>query len=586
MTATRIAFNEYETAILLNFYIQVLDCSMPRHQAIECCSAKLRNLARNRNFEIDESYRSISGITYQISCMENVYQEKSDKPKMFFEIVRLYREKRNEFDALLKKAEQMAAGNNEIKPKVIKIEIETENPEEIARIRKTLSQPRFEYGFKNDSVEISRFRESYSDVNGKECKLDDGCLWHLIKSIGFLFEEKVYLIKDEEKRHIKDCLKKYQEQGINIAYFSSLYDLNVEEYDAEKIISPDMLKNLIQNICPQYCFRKNYLAFRKNDINETKLVRDDILRVWGDDLLQTFTKLKIKLPLIPINKIKNVLSQSSDFLWNSNETYVRKECVYIPEDELEHIIDYLEEKLNISDRVSFDELPLSNLRELNSQLSETVLNNVLYRKLEDRYDRNNKVITRKGEREDTYTAVVKYCRSVDKCTYEKLEEIAREVSGVISQPAIVEAANDTMIRIDKEHFIADGFIEFDVAAIDNTLDQIVKDGFIGLKEVTTFVSFPFCGYNWNLFLLESYCRRFSQKYMYKTRRANSSNSGVIVSKDCQLSYHALMAHALARATVNLTENNVFNYLTEAGYMERKRYNDINLLIRDAKDLRQ
>ncbi len=585
MTVNRVAFNEYETAILLNFYIQVLHCNMPHHQAIECCSSKLRKLAKNRKFEIDESYRSISGITYQMSCMEDVYQEKSDKPKLFFKIVRLYKERRNEFDDLLKKAEQMVEGNNEIKPRTIKTELEIENPEEIARIRKTLSQPRFEYGFRNDSVEISRFRESYSNVNGIECELDDVCLWHIIKRIGFLFDEKVYLIKDEEKCHIKDRLKKYEDQGINIVYFNELYDLNFEEYDTGKIISPCMLKKIIQKLCPQYSFRNNYLAFRKNNIKETKLVHDDILRVWGDNLLRTFTELSVKLPLIPYDKIKNVLSQSSDFLWNCNETYVRKEHVYIPEDEFKHIVNYIEEKLNTIDRVSFDELPLSNIRELNSQLSETALDNALYTMLEDRYDRNNKVITKKGESQNTYAAVVKYCQSVDKCTYEKLEEIAKEVSGVIRQPAIVEAANDTMIRIDKERFVADDFVEFDVVAIDNTLDQIVKDGFIGLKEVTTFVSFPFCGYNWNLFLLESYCRRFSQKYMYKTRRANSSNSGAIVSKDCQLSYHSLMAHALARATVNLTENDVFDYLTEAGYMERKRYNDINLLIRDAIDLR-
>ena len=318
---------------------------------------------------------------------------------------------------------------------------------------------------------------------------------------------------------------------------------------------------------------------------ETELVRDDIIRAWGTDLLQTFAELSAKLPLIPYDKIRFVLAQNGDFLWNSHETYVRTELIHIPEDELKQIIDCIEDGIMTSGRASFDDLPLNNLSELNPQISGKALNNAVYKLIEGKYDRNDKVLTRKGESKDTYTAVVEYCKNVDKCTYGRLEAIAKRVAGVIRQPAIVEAANDTMVRIDKEHFVADDFVEFDVTGIDNALDQTVRGGFIGLKEVTTFVNFPFCGYGWNLFLLESYCRRFSRKYMYETRRANSSNSGAIVLKSCRYSYHDLMAHAVARTKVDLIEADVFDYLTEAGYMERKRYSDIELLISEAIDLR-
>lgn len=151
---------------------------------------------------------------------------------------------------------------------------------------------------------------------------------------------------------------------------------------------------------------------------------------------------------------------------------------------------------------------------------------------------------------------------------------------------VIEAANSVMVRIDKDSFIADRLISFDVDRVDSALDHIVTNEFIGMKEITTFSTFPFCRYGWNLFLLESYCRRFSKKYRYATRRANSSNSGAVVAKNCELSYHDIMAKAAARSERDLSKDEILDFLTETGYMERKRYSDIERLIAYAKELRE
>jgi DNA-binding MltR family transcriptional regulator len=47
-----------------------------------------------------------------------------------------------------------------------------------------------------------------------------------------------------------------------------------------------------------------------------------------------------------------------------------------------------------------------------------------------------------------------------------------------------------------------------------------------------------------------------------------------------------MAEALARSGRELIEDEVFDFLTDAGYMERKRYSDIERLITYAKELRE
>lgn len=109
---------------------------------------------------------------------------------------------------------------------------------------------------------------------------------------------------------------------------------------------------------------------------------------------------------------------------------------------------------------------------------------------------------------------------------------------------------------------------------------------VGLKEIPAIVKTDLSEEEAYVYVLESYCRRFSKKYKYETRRANSSNSGAIVIKSCLLNYHDIMTQAVARSGRELQQNEVFDFLTEAGYMERKKYSDIDSLISEAAQLRE
>ena len=465
-------------------------------------------------------------------------------------------------------------------------EQEKVSQDELDRIRETLKLPRFEYGFKDDGVELYRFRASYEEVNGTDCPLDDDILIDSIRDIGFEFDGKIYLISDENMKAIVDEINDYDNQGINIIYYESLYDLKSYEYFDAKIVSADMLKDLLKYLMPRYRYKGNYFALTLERQTELELIRNDIIRVWGGNTLQTFDELALKLPLIPMEKIKFTLAQQSTFVWNSAETYMQAEWFDADEDEIERLADYIDEQCEEHRGVSLDEIPFDHLIEMNPEISEAALYTCFCKLVEDRFERNARMLTRKGASKNTYTAVIEFCRKQDKCTYEHLEYIAKQVAGTIRRPDIVEAANAVMVRVDKDDFIADRLIKFDTDCIDAALDYVVTDDFIGMREITTFSTFPFTGYGWNLYLLESYCRRFSKKYKYETRRANSSNSGAIVAKSCALNYHDIMTHAVARSDRKLQQDEVFDFLTEAGYMERKKYSDIDSLINEAAQLRE
>lgn len=458
--------------------------------------------------------------------------------------------------------------------------------DELDRIRETLKLPRFEYGFKDDGVELYRFRASYEEVNDSDCSLSDDVLLNAIREMGFEFDGKVYLISDESMKSIVDEINNYKNQGINIVYYDSLYDFKFYEYSEAKIISSDMLKEILKHLMPQLQYRRNYFALPSEHQTELELIRNDIIRVWGSNTLQTFDELSMKLPLIPMDKIKFTLAQQPAFVWNSAETYMQADWFEADETEIENLSNYVDEQCEEHGVVSLDEIQFDHLIEANPEISETALYTCFCKLVEDRFERNARVLTRKGVSKDTYTAVIEFCRKQDKCTYDHLEDIAKRVTGTIRRPDIIEAANTVMVRVDKDDFIADRFIQFDTDRIDAALDYVITDDFIGMREITTFSTFPFCGYGWNLYLLESYCRRFSKKYKYETRRANSSNSGAIVVKSCTLSYHDIMTQAVARSGRDLRQSEVFGFLTEAGYMERKKYRDIDLLINEAAQLRE
>lgn len=459
--------------------------------------------------------------------------------------------------------------------------------EELARIRATLELSRYNYGFKdNDDVELYRFRAFYAETNGVECSLEKEELLRAIRSMGFEFEGKIYLISEETMNDIETEMRNYANEGINIIYYEELYDLRSDEYFDAKIVSAEMLRVILKQLLPEFRYKNNYLALAKEKLTEIELTKNDIIRVWGDGVLQTFDELSLKLPLIPLDKVKFTLAHQPLFVWNSAETYLQEDSFEVDEDEINRLIEFIDEQCEEHGSASLNEMPFENLKAHNPELSETAIINCFCRLVDDRFDRNARILTRKGAGKDTCTVVIEFCRKQEKCTYDRLVHIAEKVAGTVRTPEVIEAANSVMVRIDKDSFIADRLISFDVDRVDAALDHIVTNEFMGMKEITTFSTLPFCGYGWNLFLLESYCRRFSKKYRYATRRANSSNSGAVVARTCGLSYHDIMAEALARSGRELIEDEVFAFLTDAGYMERKRYSDIERLITYAKELRE
>ena len=109
--ARQVAFTKYEAVLLLDAYLKVLSGELSRMDAVKECSRMLRLMAVNSGMEIDDTFRNVNGISFQMASMESAYQGRTImKPatRLFTETVTLYRTNANEYQKLLKEAKDMA----------------------------------------------------------------------------------------------------------------------------------------------------------------------------------------------------------------------------------------------------------------------------------------------------------------------------------------------------------------------------------------------------------------------------------------------------------------------------------------------
>ena len=451
----------------------------------------------------------------------------------------------------------------------------------------TILQENYAYGFNlNSPIELLRFKKKYESMYSESYRYEDEKLVEEICECGVSFNGKLYVVREETYTKIDEIIQSLRNRNLYICYYNRLFELNENWLFEEKIISSEMLKNVLENRYEMFQFKPNYFLMTDEHLNERDALLVDIEAVWGDATLKSFSELEESLPYIPLEKIKYALSVGNQFIWNSFEVYTRKESFVVTDDQLNEIREKVRLLCDEKGLATFEELPVEDIIAENYELSETAFIDILFDLLSDEFSRSNKALTRIGEKVDAETEIIKYCRDKERCSMQEAETVMKETVGVLRYPVVVEALNKIMIRIDSETFVSEKFVKFDIEGVDKALDNAISGKVIGMKEITTFGSFPYCGFQWNLYILESFCRRFSRKFRYDCATANSKNAGAIIRKEFDASYHEVMAEAVAQSGVKLTEKEVFDYLITSGLMLKRQYNDMGGLIKKAEILRK
>ncbi|MCX5813957.1 MAG: hypothetical protein NT178_15630 [Proteobacteria bacterium] len=236
---------------------------------------------------------------------------------------------------------------------------------------------------------------------------------------------------------------------------------------------------------------------------------------------------------------------------------------------------------------SITDLPFGEIEERNYKLSITATHDAVYRIcLSDNFNKKGKIVARKGDVFDALTIMKEYCRTIDKCSLDDLLTYEKELTGEVHRWIPMEAGNTVLVRIDRNTYVADKYVRFNADIIDEAIGLFVKGDYLPLKFFTTFGVFPHCGQTWNLFLLESYCRRFSRVFRFDAPSVNSRNAGAVIRKSCSMDYTEIITDAVANADVSLKATAVGKFLYESGYTGRSTTAKVNEIINKAKAIRK
>jgi hypothetical protein len=460
------------------------------------------------------------------------------------------------------------------------------SPEKLTHVLST----RFDNGILVSSgIELDRFRRFAAGAEGLDglAGLSDGELRGAIEACGTYFNGKVYAISARVKDRLAELVGSYFATGAQVIFYEEFYEKNRKWLFRSSVASPEMLMEILEELSLAQYYKPEY--FGRTHAPVLVAVGEEILRVWGDGALATYGQLAERLPYVPLERIKNALSHSRDFIRDSEGTYTHYGKVSISPEDREAIRERAATACDDEEKgyASFAELPMGDIEALNPGLSMQALHDAIYRKcLSDGFARQGKIVTREGSPLDALKIMKGHFGVLDRCTVGEMEAYWLELIGnVPNKDTILSVGQDVFVRTDRDNLVAGRFLGFDAGAIDDAIDQFVMGDYLPLKAFTTFGAFPDCGRPWNLFLLESYCRRFSKNYRFDCRSANSRNAGVVIRKSCGMAYKEIMADAVAKAGIALRPNDVNRFLYEYGYIGKSTTSSVGNVIGRAAALR-
>lgn len=444
----------------------------------------------------------------------------------------------------------------------------------------------YEYGFKYDSIrELMRFRQ-FADAMDIELTEDDESLKAAILACGTVIDDKVYCKSDDMPKELQKIIDEVFASGACVIYYESLFEKEQEWMESRVITSADMLKEYLQKNIAGCSYSKKFMV-KGNRRSEKEAVTDELKRVWGDCPSNDVNDLGDRLPYIPLSNIWRVISGNDLFVLVSEGKYLFIKRFVITPDEEEDILEFVESACEENGFASLSDVPLGSIEEENYELTQLAIYNAIYKKvLSGRYHLNGKILTKEKTDLDAVALLKQYIKGKDECTFDEVADKVVELTGGTNRQYAFQALYDDMVRVDKNRFVANRFVNFKIDEVDSILSGFISDNFRAIRDVTTFAMFPICGQSWNHYLLESYCYKYSKKYSLHVIHFNDKNAGIIAEKYFNKKYNEMLAIAIARTDVELVPEVIGQYLFNTGYMAKSKYAKLGEIAQRASELRK
>lgn len=452
----------------------------------------------------------------------------------------------------------------------------------------------FKKGFRMDSpLEIRKFKRYYMATYDRELTDLDDDISKKIKRLCIIYEGKAFLpdvmLSEELTVELLNYIETTFANGKAAIYYQAIFAKFSDAFLDYHIHDADMLKSYLAFIGNGRFFINRSFISKMPDVSMDLLAEvRSCLQDYGRPV--TYDELFTALPHLPQSKIKFILASNVEFVNNGCSEYFHESIVHLSDEELDGIAEIIQTTIDEKDFIGGNELydairvKYPYIIDENHTLSMYGFRDALKAKLGDKFSFKGNIISSSGQELSMADVFAKYARSHDAFTLSELQSLANN----LATPIYFEAIYENSLRISRDQFVAKTAAQFPVEAMDEALDRICTGKYIPLPEATNFGAFPYVGFPWNSFLLEHYVASYSQKYMLLHSSFNGTEcAGAIVKRSAGIdSFDDLIVDLLANNQMEMEKAPVLQFLSDKGYLARRRYSEIESLIIKANAQRQ
>ena len=444
----------------------------------------------------------------------------------------------------------------------------------------------FPNGVRDDFIDTNKILKIYRAKFPEE-NISAEKITNAIHAQGTENHGRFYFVSAESVKHLLFVVKEIFE-SYSAAYYSELYRRHDDFFSRLNIFSAEVLKKiLIANSQEFFCFDEFCTLSRgfKLDYEVAKIFYTENKSLSLDELQKMFR-------YVPAEKILSVITNTKKYLPTIEDKYFPISKIKFDAEEIsiaeQEINSAIAEK-NFAAREDYD---LSSNFALNPEIDVKILRDLIYQKFfADKFDRNRTRLVKKTasikKRLGFGKLIHELCSSKDELTFDDVSYFSSKYLPSSHGYAVTLAFfNENMTRVSEDLFVKDSLINFDVAAVDDALENFVQKKIIPIRAVNDFTNFPpIENYSWNLYLLESFLRKYSEKFIFTSAHFNNSNIGAIYPASMNFAdYLDVQVAAVIQEKILLKPEEVGNFLVGEGYRGQRSVKIIQRVIQQAKKI--
>ncbi len=450
-------------------------------------------------------------------------------------------------------------------------------------------------GFRlNDKLSLKRLRVQWQRYYNEEIKYDDEIICKHIAHITIRHGDMAYLpqslLDEDTKERLLSYIETTFESGKEVIYYEALYKEFAGDFSSHRINNVEMLKTFLSYINDGSMYlNRSYIAVSGNvTVDHADEVRSYMIS-YGSAI--TVEELTLALSHLPEDKIKWIISgnNSKEFVWNKKGEFLHADVVELSQYELDLIIEWI--SLSIADKeymggkelVDTIKKKLPTIMERYPFLTEYGLRDAIAYKLQDTFSFKGKIISALGQELSMEKVFADYASSNPYFTLTQLNSLKNE----LNTPIYFDAVYQNSLRINKEEFVSQEQVKFDISATDSAIDRFCQGEYVAIKEISLFGAFPDAGFPWNEFLLQHYVANYSKSYklLYAGFTAGYA-VGAIVKRTSQLNtFEEVITKALADSGIVLNSEDALQYLSDSGFLARRSFGNIEAVLVKANQQR-